>query len=459
MRGILIGEIEGKIIQFILMKNKQIHTLDLSECKTEDPSHFDYFFEKMNQFCNIRYLTLEKMQPDLSQNIECLGEALADNVKLEVLILRDNRIKWLPYQNFWTAMLPNRSLQKVNLQRTDLTDRVVEKLAKYLEQEDIALCELDVSKNQVTDAGLKSLSTSLMTNTSVKFINFGQNRIKEDFAEFVELLKVNTTVCEVSFGGNIISNEGVAALSEFLEHNTTLRHLDLSRNAFNDSGFDVFARALAKNAGITFLDIAKNKEVTDEGSLIALCEALTANEKLQTLDLSGLSIRKPFLKQSFDPALKRNITLQEVIGKIPSNIIQPELEQNVLIEREILPLYHPKYRAGPGTFNLGLVEEDPENHSRLDLRAQPQRLLKAAFKLIRNYDIRAVDFTGAGISDDTLRMLSLYLRSDPNLRSIVLDNNNFSDDGLLRLTTELNNNTKLAHLSIKGCINITDAGL
>ena len=97
MRGVLIGEIEGKIIQFILMKNKQIHTLDLSECKTEDATNFDYFVEKMNSFCNIRYLTMEKMQPDLSNNIETLGESLADNTKLEVLILRDNRIKWNHY--------------------------------------------------------------------------------------------------------------------------------------------------------------------------------------------------------------------------------------------------------------------------------------------------------------------------------------------------------------------------
>ena len=97
MRGLLIGEIEGKIIQFILMKNKQIKTLDMSECRTEDPQNFEFFFEKLNQFCNIANLTLEKMQPDLSLNIETIGYALAENTKLEVLILRDNKIKWVPY--------------------------------------------------------------------------------------------------------------------------------------------------------------------------------------------------------------------------------------------------------------------------------------------------------------------------------------------------------------------------
>lgn len=288
----------------------------------------------------MRYLTLEKMQPDLSSNIETIGEALAENARLEVLILRENRIKWVPYQNFFAALLPNRSLLKINLQKTDLSDRVVEKLCKYLEQEDIALADLDISKNQVSDAGLKNLSAALHTNRSLMYLNASSNKIKDEGLEaFVELLKVNATLAEVALGSNIISNDGIAVLAQFLPHNSTLRHLDLSRNSFNDTGFDVFADALSQNSGLVFLDIAKNKDVTDEGSLVTLCDALTENKKLQTLDLTGLQIRKPFLKQSFDKALKRNITLQEVIGKISHNIIQPELEQNIVIEREILPLY------------------------------------------------------------------------------------------------------------------------
>ena len=35
----------------------------------------------------------------------------------------------------------------------------------------------------------------------------------------------------------------------------------------------------------------------------------------------------------------------------------------------------------------------------------------------------------------------------------------FTDEALLKLTAELNKNTKLAHLSIKGCTNITNVGL
>lgn len=139
----------------------------MSECRTEDSANFEYFFEKLNQFCHIRFLTLENMYPDLSNNIETIGEALAENTKLEVLIMRDNKLKWVPFQNFWSNIMPNKTLQKINLQKTDLSDRVVEKLCKYIEQPDIALADLDMSKNQITDAGLQALSASLSKNSSI----------------------------------------------------------------------------------------------------------------------------------------------------------------------------------------------------------------------------------------------------------------------------------------------------
>jgi hypothetical protein len=55
-------------------------------------------------------------------------------------------------------------------------------------------------------------------------------------------------------------------------------------------------------------------------------------------------VRKPFLKQHFEPALKKNITLQRVIGKIPPGIIDHELEVNMIIEKSIMPLYQPNTR-------------------------------------------------------------------------------------------------------------------
>ena len=186
-------------------------------------------------------------------------------------------------------------------------------MGQYLKQADIALQDLDLGRNHISDAGLKSLSLALKENRSIKFLNLSSNKIKEEsMSDLVDLLSTNTILEELSLGGNIISNEGISTLSKFLRANQTHTQasLDISKNSFNDVGFDVFARAMGSNSGISFLDISKNKDISDEGSLTTLVEALVTNETLRILDLSGLQIRKPFLKIHFDVALQKNITLQ-----------------------------------------------------------------------------------------------------------------------------------------------------
>jgi len=83
-------------------------------------------------------------------------------------------------------------------------------------------------------------------------------------------------------------------------------------------------------------------------------------------------------------------------------------------------------------------------------------LFKPALKFIKYHDIRAVNFTGIGLHDDNLRMLASYLKRNPNLRSLVLDSNPFSDEGLLKIVEVLKRNSKLTHLSIKKCENVTN---
>ena len=220
------------------MKNKMLNTFDISHCYSADPENFEFFFQKLDQFCHIKYLTIEDLKPDISSSLESIGDALGDNIKLEVLVLKENRIKWIPYQNFWESMLPNRTIQKINLQKTDMSDRVVEKMCEYLCQPEITLVDLDVSKNHISDAGLILLARALKLNKSIKFLNLSANKIREDgLTELVEFLNENTLLEELSLGGNTINNEGIMILSKFLPHNQTLNHIDIGRNSFSDIGF------------------------------------------------------------------------------------------------------------------------------------------------------------------------------------------------------------------------------
>ena len=115
-----------------------------------------------------------------------------------------------------------------------------------------------------------------------------------------------------------------------------------------------------------------------------------------------------------------NISLQIVEGKIPVNIIDHELKLNRTIEKEILHLFKTKHRVSKNQFNLSLVE-DKENHSFLNMRDQPNRLIAAAFKLIKYKDVRMVDFSNTKFHDENMRTLASYLASETNLRSIYLD--------------------------------------
>lgn len=136
------------------MKNKSLHTIDLSNCRVDSGECLEYFLQKMDKSSNIRHLILDSVQPDLSSSIEILGDAIYDNTKLEVLIIRENKLKWVPYSNFWDNIKGNTSLQKINVSKTDLTDRVLEKMCAYLVSPGIKLVDLDLSRNLITDVGL-----------------------------------------------------------------------------------------------------------------------------------------------------------------------------------------------------------------------------------------------------------------------------------------------------------------
>lgn len=118
-----------------------------------------------------------------------------------------------------------------------------------------------------------------------------------------------------------MNNEGIIHFSTWLPNNKTLQFLDISRNSFNNQGFEAFATLIACNEGIVTLDISKNKEITDEGSLCVLATSLAKNSSLRTLDLIGIRLRKPFLNNYLAQALKTNIAMTEILGKIPPSSI------------------------------------------------------------------------------------------------------------------------------------------
>jgi hypothetical protein len=69
MRGILLTTLETKVLQFVVMKNTSITTADFSGCIDENLGNFEIFLHKIDEFSQIRYLTLDNMEPGLTNCI------------------------------------------------------------------------------------------------------------------------------------------------------------------------------------------------------------------------------------------------------------------------------------------------------------------------------------------------------------------------------------------------------
>ena len=79
---------------------------------------------------------------------------------------------------------------------------------------------------------------------------------------------------------------------------------------------------------------------------------------------------------------------------------------------------------------------------------------------MQHTNVRQVDLTNCDIVDEQLYMIAAYLQTNPDLRSLTLDeNNSISNDGIAKLAKALVFNTKLVHLSIKQCKGITNEGM
>ena len=158
----------------------------------------------------------------------------------------------------WFCCLWERSTtENCSLRRLGLADNSYDEIGAYHLSE--ALKEtsfqiyLDLSHNQIGDAGASSISTVLNENS---------------FALIFLTLR-----------GNRISNTSASSLSTALLANSILTHLDLSANSIGDAGACSLSKALTANSSLTNLDLSY-KIIGDPGAS-SLSTALNEDSSVQ----------------------------------------------------------------------------------------------------------------------------------------------------------------------------------
>lgn len=78
--------------------------------------------------------------------------------------MREMKLRTSDYVSFWDKLELNRGLKKISVAKTEMTDKVVDSMCRFVAQPYIPLIDLDVSRNQITDSGLTALSRALLEN-------------------------------------------------------------------------------------------------------------------------------------------------------------------------------------------------------------------------------------------------------------------------------------------------------
>ena len=187
-------------------------------------------------------------------------------------------------------------LKSLNLGGNQLTDKGVKLLSTALTHTNCKLKSLNLWGNSITDEDVEHLSTALThTNWKLNSLNLGGNSITDENVKNLSkaLTHTNCKLNILNLSGNNVTDEGVKHLSTALTHtNCKLKSLNLWNNKITDQGVNHLSTAVTHtNCKLNSLDLMNNS-LTDQG-VKHLSTALTnTNCKLNSLNLFGNKITR-----------------------------------------------------------------------------------------------------------------------------------------------------------------------
>ncbi|KAJ3147119.1 hypothetical protein HDU86_008115 [Geranomyces michiganensis] len=205
-----------------------------------------------------------------------------------------------------------------DLTHTRLTDTYVDILITPLVSCGVVLRELDMSCNEIGDAGATALAKFLKDDSCLETLNLRANSIQSaGIAALSRALHLNERLRTLDISSNNIGTEGGMELANMLQLNSTLQTLSIASGAISATGLIALSTVLRNNATLVALDLSNNFSFPYSRSATAdimkhFAAMLECNFTLRDIGCRKMRILDEDVRECWGKAVESNIRITEL---------------------------------------------------------------------------------------------------------------------------------------------------
>ncbi|XP_067283765.1 NACHT, LRR and PYD domains-containing protein 12-like isoform X2 [Pseudorasbora parva] len=248
-----------------------------------------------------------------AQSCKSLSSVLqSPNSVLKELDLSNNDLRDSGVKLLFDGQKRNSKLEILRFSRCNLSAQSCESFSSVLQSSNSVLRELDLSNNDLQDSGLKLLSDGLKS-CKLEILRFSRcNLTAQSCESFLSVLQSSNCVLrELDLSKNDLQDSGVKLLSQGLKRICKMEKLRFSRCNLTAQSCESFSSVLqTSNSVLRELDLSNN-DLQDSGVKL-LSDGLKINYKLEILRLSTCNLTAPSCESLSSVLQSSNSVLREL---------------------------------------------------------------------------------------------------------------------------------------------------